>query len=134
MLWRELGGVERQIERVNRHLSFRVDQSDFDIALLIREAGSYPVQQPWTVLCNHLHQCAGRRACMIKINPGFNFHFGDGAFFGALPIAQHAGEVRFEKGAITKVKVETDRKSTRLNSSHQIISYAVFCLKKKTTP
>src|SRR5258708_10976736 len=27
---------------------------------------------------------------------------------------------------------EGDRKSTRLNSSHQIISYAVFCLKKKT--
>src|SRR5258708_11357655 len=26
---------------------------------------------------------------------------------------------------------KTDRKSTRLNSSHQIISYAVFCLKKK---
>src|SRR5947208_13353412 len=26
---------------------------------------------------------------------------------------------------------EADRKSTRLNSSHQIISYAVFCLKKK---
>src|SRR5947208_4128941 len=28
----------------------------------------------------------------------------------------------------------TDRKSTRLNSSHQIISYAVFCLTKKTRP
>src|SRR5258708_27315838 len=28
---------------------------------------------------------------------------------------------------------EADRKSTRLNSSHQIISYAVFCLKKKKT-
>src|SRR2546422_5722919 len=27
-----------------------------------------------------------------------------------------------------------DRKSTRLNSSHGYISYAVFCLKKKTTP
>src|SRR5690348_17701806 len=27
----------------------------------------------------------------------------------------------------------TDRKSTRLNSSHPSISYAVFCLKKKTT-
>src|SRR5258708_18896742 len=26
---------------------------------------------------------------------------------------------------------QVDRKSTRLNSSHQIISYAVFCLKKK---
>src|SRR5258708_18484575 len=29
------------------------------------------------------------------------------------------------------VYVQADRKSTRLNSSHQIISYAVFCLKKK---
>src|SRR5947207_7254710 len=27
---------------------------------------------------------------------------------------------------------EGDRKSTRLNSSHTVISYAVFCLKKKT--
>src|SRR5258708_31202381 len=27
-----------------------------------------------------------------------------------------------------------DRKSTRLNSSHQIISYAVFCLKKNKAP
>src|SRR2546426_8784861 len=27
---------------------------------------------------------------------------------------------------------ESDRKSTRLNSSHLVISYAVFCLKKKT--
>src|SRR5215204_3712928 len=27
--------------------------------------------------------------------------------------------------------VEGDRKSTRLNSSHTVISYAVFCLKKK---
>src|SRR5207244_10724574 len=30
-------------------------------------------------------------------------------------------------------KTQQDRKSTRLNSSHQIISYAVFCLKKKKT-
>src|SRR2546426_9044341 len=29
------------------------------------------------------------------------------------------------------VDVNTDRKSTRLNSSHLVISYAVFCLKKK---
>src|SRR5438552_12130194 len=30
-----------------------------------------------------------------------------------------------------KLVAREDRKSTRLNSSHQIISYAVFCLKKK---
>src|SRR2546430_13512776 len=31
-------------------------------------------------------------------------------------------------------EMRRDRKSTRLNSSHSQISYAVFCLKKKTTP
>src|SRR5438477_1497529 len=31
------------------------------------------------------------------------------------------------------VPTQTDRKSTRLNSSHMSISYAVFCLKKKKT-
>src|SRR5258708_21631812 len=35
---------------------------------------------------------------------------------------------------MVKQQFEGDRKSTRLNSSHQIISYAVFCLKKKITP
>src|SRR2546426_6267927 len=29
------------------------------------------------------------------------------------------------------VRIDLDRKSTRLNSSHLVISYAVFCLKKK---
>src|SRR5256885_11529649 len=31
-----------------------------------------------------------------------------------------------------QVAFDLDRKSTRLNSSHLVISYAVFCLKKKT--
>src|SRR5258708_21454694 len=42
--------------------------------------------------------------------------------------------VGLEKATGTKfiyVPFKGDRKSTRLNSSHQIISYAVFCLKKK---
>src|SRR5205807_6223820 len=32
---------------------------------------------------------------------------------------------------VWKITVPSDRKSTRLNSSHLVISYAVFCLKKK---
>src|SRR5258707_7132059 len=32
---------------------------------------------------------------------------------------------------LVKVRIDRDRKSTRLNSSHANISYAVFCLKKK---
>src|SRR5699024_11350598 len=39
------------------------------------------------------------------------------------------GNVSLREGATRAV----DRKSTRLNSSHVSISYAVFCLKKKTT-
>src|SRR2546427_2418384 len=34
---------------------------------------------------------------------------------------------------VRKLSVVADRKSTRLNSSHSQISYAVFCLKKKKT-
>src|SRR2546430_13734851 len=33
--------------------------------------------------------------------------------------------------SLGRVDIEQDRKSTRLNSSHSQISYAVFCLKKK---
>src|SRR3989442_7035873 len=35
--------------------------------------------------------------------------------------------------AAPRILLEVDRKSTRLNSSHVRISYAVFCLKKKNT-
>src|SRR5256885_9334865 len=59
-------------------------------------------------------------------------------------IAENAGGMRSAKYGVTKHYVlglevvtpvgeiiQTDRKSTRLNSSHLVISYAVFCLKKK---
>src|SRR5258708_11394964 len=42
-------------------------------------------------------------------------------------------ELRFLREELARHPPEEDRKSTRLNSSHQIISYAVFCLKKKNT-
>src|SRR5256885_6768517 len=32
---------------------------------------------------------------------------------------------------MSQIELDQDRKSTRLNSSHLVISYAVFCLKKK---
>src|SRR5258708_15126405 len=36
------------------------------------------------------------------------------------------------RAPVAAAAFQGDRKSTRLNSSHQIISYAVFCLQKKT--
>src|SRR5690242_21397775 len=44
----------------------------------------------------------------------------------------HAGFASQATGEeYVRLKAEVDRKSTRLNSSHMSISYAVFCLKKK---
>src|SRR5438067_3560561 len=57
----------------------------------------------------------------------------------ALPISDHAAENpagdRADHAAFHSVTggCAEDRKSTRLNSSHVSISYAVFCLKKKKT-
>src|SRR2546422_5315667 len=45
----------------------------------------------------------------------------------------HEVEVRHDEERVMEVGVHGDRKSTRLNSSHGYISYAVFCLKKKNT-
>src|SRR2546430_12251279 len=50
-------------------------------------------------------------------------HIGDSQFYRNLSAS-------FPTNSITQM--EGDRKSTRLNSSHSQISYAVFCLKKKT--
>src|SRR5260221_1137836 len=53
----------------------------------------------------------------------------------ALPISRHhtaGGHIRVEHHAERHPRVSgRDRKSTRLNSRHTVISYAVFCLKKK---
>src|SRR5256885_9109617 len=42
-------------------------------------------------------------------------------------------EARIIESEKLKEYLRADRKSTRLNSSHLVISYAVFCLKKKKT-
>src|SRR3712207_8187635 len=55
---------------------------------------------------------------------------------GADPLAGERDQARDRQEALlAEQRGELDRKSTRLNSSHANISYAVFCLKKKqSTP
>src|SRR5438477_5320616 len=56
-------------------------------------------------------------ACLVVQHPNF---------FGCLEEARELTRLAHDAGALS-----VDRKSTRLNSSHMSISYAVFCLKKK---
>src|SRR5256885_11989742 len=67
---------------------------------------------------------------------GGGFEFVDDIFGGAVPrnfIPSVEKGVRecMKKGILAGYPIVEDRKSTRLNSSHLVISYAVFCLKQK---
>src|SRR5437867_7116166 len=48
-------------------------------------------------------------------------------------VARPVADLALHVGHRVALRRRRDRKSTRLNSSHRTISYAVFCLKKKTT-
>src|SRR2546430_13162174 len=77
---------------------------------------------PYTTLFRSLLQCSVGEAYQVVDAPMLS-QIGS----GALPIEQlpsYGLAIRAARG---------DRKSTRLNSSHSQISYAVFCLKKKNT-
>src|SRR5260221_8187563 len=53
----------------------------------------------------------------------------------SIPPNSRRTQIRGSKSSLslTEIVALSDRKSTRLNSSHTVISYAVFCLKKKKT-
>src|SRR2546430_10482992 len=71
------------------------------------------------------------------INPTNHIYFADSTgtsrTFGFSPAPRILNSVSvFSLAPGTLTLADEDRKSTRLNSSHSQISYAVFCLKKKT--
>src|SRR5256885_6066798 len=66
-------------------------------------------------ICQHCHRL---------LSQGRSDHVSD-------PGGRHRGRVRGRRARVLVVAPRQDRKSTRLNSSHLVISYAVFCLKKK---
>src|SRR5256885_11133597 len=70
---------------------------------------------PYTTLFRSVHAVA-RQADLVAVIPG------------SFVLAEFAAD-HFVTRAIV-----ADRKSTRLNSSHLVISYAVFCLEKKIKP
>src|SRR5258708_22387465 len=80
--------------------------------------------------------CRPRFSCFFFFNDTATTEIYTLSLHDALPIshcsAQSALPICFDRQRTQHGwACPQDRKSTRLNSSHQIISYAVFCLKKK---
>src|SRR5437867_9171080 len=70
-----------------------------------------------TLPLSHQRTVSNCRSSHVNLDAIFQFRFA--GFSGAVDAAENLS-----------VGFNTDRKSTRLNSSHRTISYAVFCLKK----
>src|SRR5256885_5149246 len=72
------------------------------------------------------YKVTGVQTCALPISDFLGAPLQCGPALGRLadPARQHPGQQR-------RLEQRPDRKSTRLNSSHLVISYAVFCLKKK---
>src|SRR5437879_10033396 len=79
----------------------------------------------------HVARCAD---CAAELKATRKFH----VTLSSLPVEEPtpnllaASRMRLQE-ALETTEQGGDRKSTRLNSSHRCISYAVFCLKKKNT-
>src|SRR2546426_5209477 len=116
-----------------------------------RGSRTLPVRKAATVWRMASATRAGRwlRRCFMSEETGRRVHDAGavGGLHQAVGLLQHPlgvpAVVRHhahrELGALPQVVVgrlrrREDRKSTRLNSSHLVISYAVFCLKKKKRP
>src|SRR5438034_2296369 len=85
-----------------------------------------PIAEPWTAATSGLSKLTTafiKRAWGVSPDPGGLFRKST----TSLP-AQNESPAPCQSTTRT---CSSDRKSTRLNSSHTVISYAVFCLKKK---
>src|SRR2546426_9281596 len=80
-----------------------------------RWADRHPEERPWA---------DSRREPGARANPQAP---------GARTQDRNAKRRLVRSAAMGVLRLHGDRKSTRLNSSHLVISYAVFCLKKKKT-
>src|SRR5947199_2677783 len=87
---------------------------------------------PYTTLFRSRVAASGQLWPPIRI-PAFGQHRQHCENEGAGDERERPGEARRDRAGRRSVSRGVDRKSTRLNSSHLGISYAVFCLKKKKT-
>src|SRR3989454_12839015 len=134
-LVRRVDGLERFLPGVAARLDLTrrvVVLHDIDPHVLARVGGVVAVD---LALAEHHDAAAPVEAVLVEVIRCRLFLTGTlvvGERVGLPLLAEHV-QLKFG-GALQptfKISCEMDRKSTRLNSSHLVISYAVFCLKKK---
>src|SRR5687768_18199736 len=76
-----------------------------------------------------LHRCQAHRA--LDLHPVISHFFRFWLWLTTGMITKNWTAIHRKHHARCETEEDPDRKSTRLNSSHGYISYAVFCLKKK---
>src|SRR5438132_4050335 len=108
----ELRSVKAEIERITREVS--AEQVERDQLTTELKGAELSVGKVRAALAEVRRERAERAARRAEL---------------AAEKHQREGEVREKRAALAGQL--RDRKSTRLNSSHTVISYAVFCLKKK---
>src|SRR5436189_6118662 len=110
---------------VDRYVSGLLSPHDpaLDAALKASAAAGLPEIQVSTNLGKLLHLLARIRGARAILEIGTLGGYSTIWMARALP----------KDGRLITLELDQDRKSTRLNSSHRCISYAVFCLKKKNT-
>src|SRR2546426_12595240 len=115
-----------------------------------RSAGGVPDRRPWAGLRPHSESCAAPRGWFggcdpvplgSAISPGSSTTRRPGStqkdvcLHPLRPLVPDGPDRQITlvdpEGGFGFGELDVDRKSTRLNSSHLVISYAVFCLKKK---
>src|SRR5262245_62462623 len=97
----------------------------FSLYAVHRSLHSFPTRRSSDLPLLHLDAARGQR-------PGLH---GEQSDLDRLALRERRGRRQRHRGRATEERTtrdpQRDRKSTRLNSSHLGISYAVFCLKKK---
>src|SRR5437762_10789268 len=100
------------------------------LSILIMHPPPRPTLFPYTTLFRSM--VVEPNANVVFLHQLFDGVDGFNRLGGNAVEAEFPGELKyFPRACLVLRDANEDRKSTRLNSSHRCISYAVFCLKKK---
>src|SRR5437762_9166697 len=99
---------------------------------MIRRPPRPPLFPYTTLFRSHVETAAGEHRLAVPLPAGRTTVYLQ-ALDAPAPPAPGQADLRPMVLGVQGLSLTLDRKSTRLNSSHRCISYAVFCLKKKKT-